>query len=440
MNRLSPSPVSILPQQQGSIHDRHTLTSHLLAPSTANFFEYLSSKEGSSLFLDKKKNYTRKQRSHEVTKDHQDSNKPIRSDETRRLATATATIIIDTSSICSTPPSSQSYSQPSQSPLRMRYRPGSSAKGQLLTISTDSLDTEISVEDEQTLQKPQLVPISLMDNSIIDVTERSPPSPKLKGILKNATLYEHPCHKISRHVRFDGECILASRIVKADSEELPSITIFQDSDDDTDQDEDYEASEEDEESDEDVEEDDEEHSEEDEEEQETHSQDEQERQEVPTLLIRYEDSEDETDLEDIAQINKIRNQKIILDSPPSSISFTEDQDDLANAGKAFSLLSNSGFPPSSPQCMERQSSPQNNKTSQNESFTDNLDGLQDQPFGCIFPSKDNVGLKRAYTNTYMFSPKEPTLKKRCLGVRRLIPSKHHSPQVTTSTKKPVSSE
>lgn len=286
----------------------------------------------------------------------------------------------------------------SQTQTQVKYRPGSATLG-VLAGTSDSLDTEYSPDEED------------YKNSV-----------PLKGILVTGNLKND---KIVKHVRFDGACILASRCIKLTAEDQPNVSIQLTADDDTDQDEaddeDYEESEADDDDDEtDTTEDEEEDEEVDE-----NTLLEQSDEFVCSIQQLDEDETDvETDNEDIAQINKRRNQRIVLEKPQAPISITEETYD--SPVKAGSLLSSSGFPPSSPDSPDK---PQPIA----ESLTEDGDGLMNQTFA-IGPN----GVKRAYSKAkiHMFYPTQPSSKKRCLGTRRLVSTTQA--KVESPTKKTIS--
>lgn len=338
----------------------------------------------------------------------------------RRLATSTATIVIDTSSILSTPPSSQSFSQNSMSQLQMRFRPASYAKGKL-TTSSDSLDTEYSPDEDEQLASKSIPRLEPMESSKYDPSKDAT---LVKGILRNGTTRRRSTRPL-RHVRFDGACILASRCIKVASDDQPKISFSADAEDDTDQDEaddeDYEQSPTDEEDEEDSDSTDDES----EEFNEPEGASDAAKEVVSKGLKCLEEEEEEeredtdgetdgeTDLETIAQINMLRNQKILMESPQTSISLTENTLDTDGFGKAVSLMSNSGFPPSSPE-------PANAVLAADASFSEaQPELLATQTF-----AMGRNGVKRviARTNMHLFVPQESPYKKRCLGVtRRLVP-------------------
>lgn len=327
----------------------------------------------------------------------------------RRLATATATIIIDTSSMLSTPPSSQSFSQNSMSQLQMRFRPASYAKGKL-TTSSDSLDTEYSPDEDEQLPSKSLPRLAPMESSKCDTSKDEN---LLKGILRNGTPRRRSARPL-RHVRFDGACILASRCIKVACDDQPKISFLADAEDDTDQDEaddeDYEQSPTDEEDEEDSD------STEDECEDfnELETSNETAEEDVSNALKALEEEEEETDgetdLENIAQLNMLRNQKILMESPQTSISLTENTLDTDGFGKAVSLMSNGGLPPE----------PGSAVLAADASFSEEQpESLTTQTF-----AMGRNGIKRVFTRTnmHMFVPQESPYKKRCLGVtRRLVP-------------------
>lgn len=338
--------------------------------------------------------------SNTVTVNQKDSS-PKTDVSQRRLATASATFVIGTPSISSSPPSSQSYTQTSMTQLHMTFRPGSSSKGQLVT-SSDSLDTEYSTSEDEPLVNES-------------VTDASSSGSNFKGILKTGTkLVKRPADNKTRRVHFSSSFILASRCVEPDVKPLfvlPSFASVEcdaeaECDADTeDDDDDYE----DEDGDEDENEDE---NEDDSGECDNHSEEHEEKSTEEALPpLADTDEEEETDTEDIAQINKILNQKIPVEESFVSISFTDERYGSSKVGPAMSLLSNGGFPPSSPESVT-------SSQVKEHSFSEVTDGLLDQT-----PISGRHGIKRnfSHTSVHMFLPvASPSSKKRRLCSGRVF--------------------
>lgn len=383
MNRLSPSPVSI--QQAPSTCDLYAINDqHLNSPQPV-FLDFIQVGKQSSINKD--------DAPQQVKKDAVNGNS-TQEDETQRcLAQPSATIVIDMSSSSSSFSQSCTQESMSQSRLQVKYRPGSATIGKLAT-SSDSLDTEYSPDEEES--QPQCIAKKI----------------SIKGILKKDGLNCTP--KGSRHVHFDGDCILASRCVKLTPEEQPITAIQWAADDDTDQDEaddeDYEESEaDDDDDDSNATDDDSDTSDSTESEQESDSLDKDtEASCTDTIVISlFEDdgTDVETDFEEIARLNMLQNKELVRDQAPSAISITEEpcEEGFTPAG---SLLSIGGIPPSSPE------SPETLKHVAN-SFSEETDGLQ----SFAVPRNGN---KRIHSSVKMnvFYPQPPVLKKRCLGTRK----------------------
>lgn len=240
---------------------------------------------------------------------------------------------------------------------------------------------------------------------------------KLKGVLKKGPT---KTTRISKHVHFDADCILASRIVR---ERLDDEAVAVDGHSDTEDDGDYEPTEDDDDKDEYNEFD---------QPSETDETDEADPFVASAYISHYDEDDEEdseSDSDDIAQLNKIRNERIIISDNDDDDDATADTSDPTTLRQP----STSAYPPSI--CSLRVPTPIRQRaivTKLLDPTTISIKYLQQQQHDGL-QDKLNDQNKRANTRQLFSgvgSTQEPALKKRCLAV-----GQNNGRRITTSLKK-----